>query len=98
VSSYAELTILGWVEEGNDRSRFRLKRSGGRWFIEGLGILRCAQDDGRNRQKQGKDEGINDGGAVWERTVVCRVRRNSGVRCGKERWYAGVRKNGGMRV
>ena len=24
----------------------------GRWIVEGLGILRYAQDDGRNREKQ----------------------------------------------
>jgi hypothetical protein len=68
------------LKKATTGGRFRLKRSGGRWFIEGLGILRCAQDDGRNRQKQGKDEGIIDGG----------------MRCGKERWYAGVRRNGGV--
>src|SRR5580704_13334897 len=44
----------GWVaKESNERLTVWLQRVGGRWVVESLGILRCAQDDSDNKQQGG---------------------------------------------
>src|ERR1700722_9688189 len=41
-------------EKGNDRSR--LNGAGGMGDASGTGVLRCAQDDSKNKQRQGRKQ------------------------------------------
>jgi len=46
------MTMSWWRGERQRLLRFWLEWPDGRWTVETLGILRYAQDDGRNLQRQ----------------------------------------------
>jgi hypothetical protein len=54
---------------------FRLERAGEWWPVGTLGILRCAQDDGRTLQRQGESWGNNSTARRTMRLSVARSRR-----------------------
>jgi len=52
------MTIF-WVAEEKGAVKGLVEKAGGWWRVETLGILRCAQDDRKNRQPQRLDGTVN---------------------------------------
>jgi hypothetical protein len=81
----------GIREQGSEKAEHRKKGTSGMGEAEGTGVLRCAQDDSKNKQHQEQKQiPFGDDNQEKQRQRTGNGKGGNGCDCGSE-WLAGER-------